>query len=131
MGTNHPSWTCVLVSPCTHGLIEAYHSGGAEQFLHILLPCTKHLLSFPELVKKGWWFVVSETDVLNQPLHLAHGNVGVELVGARVVVFIELHAIEEVSLRKANMGGHEAIEAQPAQHFFQHCLVLACIHEIL
>jgi hypothetical protein len=55
----------------------------------------------------------------------------VKLVRARVVVFIELHAFEEVSLRKANMGGHEALEAQPAQHFSQICLGLACIHEIL
>jgi hypothetical protein len=130
-GTEDPSWTCESVSPWTHGFIETYNPGWAEQFLHVLPPCTNHLAHFPELVKKGWWLVVGETDVLIQPLHPAHEDVRVELVGAWVVALIKLHAIEKVSLREANMGSHEALETQPAQHLSQICLWLANFHEIL
>ena len=97
-GTEDPSWTCKLISPWTHRLVKAYHPGWAEQFLHVLPPCTNHLAYFPELVKKCWWFVISETDVLIQPLHPVHGDVRVELVEAWVVALVELHAIKEVSL---------------------------------
>ena len=96
--TEDTSRTCESVGPWTHGLIKTYNPGWAEQFLHVLPPCTNHLAHLPELVNEGWWKVISKADVLIQPLHPAHGDVRVELVGAWVVALVKLHAIKEVSL---------------------------------
>ena len=52
----------------------------------------------PKTCREMLVFVISETDVLIQPLHPAHGDVRVELVETWVVVLIKLHAIKEVSL---------------------------------
>ena len=58
----HEPWTCELVCPDAHGLIQTVHEPWREDCIHVCLPCINHLSNFPKRISKSRWILICESN---------------------------------------------------------------------